>query len=128
MSDDPAREAWAREQWAKLSGDGRYRVRAGSESGHCCFGASVMDTETLDETLGTPTCVCECFDVATSERIAAALNAPLSVEAVCGAAGMGGIYDVFTDAEDALSQMGHYIRELQERAAAKEPARAAGNE
>lgn len=45
----------------------RYVVREGSSTGHCCFEATVRDTE-ADENL------CETWEVADAHRIAASLN------------------------------------------------------
>ncbi|MCP4377696.1 MAG: hypothetical protein GY794_16160 [bacterium] len=69
-----------------MSGD-RYKVLDGSESGHCCFEATVVDTTKLLSDLmqnghpyegsdGEPKCesVCECFDRDDAEQICAALN------------------------------------------------------
>lgn len=52
-----------------LTSGGRYVVLSGSESKHCCFSATVVDTESDNST------VCECFDGDEADRIAAALNA-----------------------------------------------------
>lgn len=63
----------------------RYQVYKGSQSAHCCFEATVVDT-TKPRIIGgehyrdyesgqyhhEP--VCECFEVAEAERIAALLN------------------------------------------------------
>ena len=46
----------------------RYVVHEGSDSGHCCFDASVIDTERDN------VCVCECFGLEEAHRIADALN------------------------------------------------------
>lgn len=54
----------------------RYKAVEGSESGHCCFEATVVDTQTpirnkydeFDE-------VCECFSMEIAQEIADALNA-----------------------------------------------------
>lgn len=64
----------------------RYVAVAGSESGHCCFGATVIDQTmpTLNgdgENMvlsGVPKfeAICECCDMESAERIAAALNRP----------------------------------------------------
>lgn len=51
----------------------RYQVVMGSESAHCCFEATVIDT--AKEVLGHPDWVCECFDPPRAHDIAAALNA-----------------------------------------------------
>ncbi|QGH72604.1 MAG: hypothetical protein [Myoviridae sp. ctThM1] len=54
----------------------RYQVKKGSESGHCCFEASVIDTHdsfNIGENVHY-TCICECEDYTTAEWIAAALN------------------------------------------------------
>jgi hypothetical protein len=51
----------------------RYKVVQGSESGHCCFDATVIDTlfsEGSDNHL-----VCECFEVEQANLIAKLLNA-----------------------------------------------------
>lgn len=57
----------------------RYIVIPGSESGHCCFEATVVDTEfvrigaILDPTPRYEV-VCECFEEHIAEDIAFALN------------------------------------------------------
>jgi len=66
-----------------VTGD-RYKALEGSESGHCCFEATVVDTQTptfiggqrYQGSDGEPKCeqICECFDMADAERIAAAMN------------------------------------------------------
>lgn len=48
----------------------RYKVIWGSESGHCCFEATVVDTF-CDE----PVLVCECFNMENAQKIADLLNA-----------------------------------------------------
>ncbi len=58
----------------------RYVVLERSDSGHCCFEFTVIDTQTptkcsVGADLRPYTWVCECFDKADAERIAAALNA-----------------------------------------------------
>lgn len=54
----------------------RYVVVGGSESGHCCFGATVVDTQAPHPTsAGDPDWVCECHDIETAQKIADALNA-----------------------------------------------------
>lgn len=58
----------------------RYIVVKGSQSAHCCFEATVVDMtkpviiggEHFDNQYEP---VCECFDIADAETIAAALNA-----------------------------------------------------
>lgn len=45
----------------------RYVVVSGSESGHCCFEFTVVDTQ-------EETTVCECFDEVSAVKIADALN------------------------------------------------------
>jgi hypothetical protein len=61
----------------------RYQVVKGSESGHCCFEATVIDT--AEKVAGHPDWACECFDVPRAYAIADAMNAadeaPLSEEA-----------------------------------------------
>ena len=58
----------------------RYSIREGSESGHCCFKATVVDTS-KPYMIGKehyPDCyveVCECFNIEDAEKICAALNA-----------------------------------------------------
>lgn len=58
----------------------RYRVVKDSESGHCCFEATVIDT--AKEVAGHPDWACECFDLPRAHAIADAMNmadeAPLS--------------------------------------------------
>lgn len=50
----------------------RYKVANGSESGHCCFEATVTDTHR--EGAYGPNWVCECFDLSRANQIADALN------------------------------------------------------
>lgn len=59
--------------------DTRYKVVGGSDSGHCCFAASILDTTKPvygggGKLLGYEA-ICECFSRKDAERIAAALNA-----------------------------------------------------
>jgi hypothetical protein len=83
MSGRPVR---SREDRRMTEGAGRYRVVLGSESGHCCFDATVVDTSRPElngdgkpfkkygsEELRYET-ICECFDADDASRIAAALN------------------------------------------------------
>lgn len=51
----------------------RYEVVDISISGHCCFNATVVDPEDLDEK-GRHKIICECFDIKDAEKIANALN------------------------------------------------------
>ena len=51
----------------------RYQVKNESVSAHCCFEATVVDTQVLDE-LGHPETVCECFDMENAQKVADALN------------------------------------------------------
>lgn len=46
----------------------RYAVKLGSESSHCCFAATVVDTT-------TDRGICECFDEKDAKEICSALNA-----------------------------------------------------
>lgn len=66
----------------------RYAIYEGSQSLHCCFEATVVDT-TKPEIIGGKhykgrdgqyhyEAVCECFDREDAERICAALNATVS--------------------------------------------------
>ena len=53
----------------------RYVAEEGSELGHsCCFNGTVLDTARKQHN-GRDAVVCECWDVDTAQRIAAALNA-----------------------------------------------------
>lgn len=52
----------------------RYKVFIGSESGHCCFEATVIDTQST-EYHASGDWVCECFEMSDAERICAVLNA-----------------------------------------------------
>lgn len=53
----------------------RYQVVEGSQSAHCCFEATVVDTtKPLKYGSGFDQ-VCECLEVTDAERIAEALNA-----------------------------------------------------
>lgn len=60
----------------------RYKVVKGSESGHCCFDATVIDTQTPHPVYtGEHDWVCECFDMKTAQKIAKVLNvAPTTTE------------------------------------------------
>jgi hypothetical protein len=51
----------------------RYEVVEGSESGHCCFEASVVDTTKPLRGKGFEV-MCECFEKENAELIARALN------------------------------------------------------
>ena len=54
----------------------RYKVDEGSESAHCCFEATVVDTQTPHPSFrNEPDWVCECFDMEIAQKIADALNA-----------------------------------------------------
>mgnify|MGYP006363911943 FL=1 len=48
----------------------KYKVVNGSESGHCCFEASVISVEADD----TEDNICECFSSVIAEMICEALN------------------------------------------------------
>ena len=57
----------------------RYKVINDSDSAHCCFEASVIDTQT--PTISSPgitikdyTSICECMDIAQAHFIAKILN------------------------------------------------------
>lgn len=52
----------------------RYIWKKGSESGHCCFEATVVDTHST-EYHASGDWICECFDEKDAEKICAALNA-----------------------------------------------------
>lgn len=54
----------------------RYFVKHGSDSGHCCFEASIMDSLVGEMIHGDffPDCVCECFDEDVAEEICKTLN------------------------------------------------------
>lgn len=54
----------------------RYSVLNGSASGHCCFGATVVDTQTPHPAItGKSDWVCECYETWMAQKIADALNA-----------------------------------------------------
>lgn len=53
----------------------RYQVVIGSQSAHCCFDATVVDSSKPTGYREKFEQVCECFDVADAELICAALNA-----------------------------------------------------
>jgi hypothetical protein len=66
-----------------MDAEARYRVVEGSQSAHCCFEATVVDTTRPlmvagEHYLGRFEEVCECFEVEDAELIAAALNATRS--------------------------------------------------
>lgn len=52
----------------------RYKVVIGSQTAHCCFDATVVDTSEPTGFGGQFNPVCECFEVKDAERICAALN------------------------------------------------------
>lgn len=58
----------------------RYKAVDGSQSAHCCFDATVVDTTKPTGYLDECEPVCECFARADAERIAVALNAADGVE------------------------------------------------
>lgn len=51
----------------------RYIIKDGSESRHCCFNATVLDTRHKHEN-GDYNTVCECFNKDDAEIITKALN------------------------------------------------------
>lgn len=61
----------------------RYQVLDGSQSAHCCFEATVIDTQRPQMVCGQPFvyegktqyhAICECFETEDAELIAKALN------------------------------------------------------
>jgi len=57
----------------------RYEARKGSQSAHCCFEATVVDTTKPDMIGGKQyedhcEIICECFSMEDAEKIAKALN------------------------------------------------------
>lgn len=58
----------------------RFKVIDGSQSAHCCFEATVVDTTKPGWGAGRYEPVCECFERADAEKIAAALSAADSAE------------------------------------------------
>jgi len=55
----------------------RYKVIEDSQSGHCCFDWTVVDTETphsVYASLGLFEAVCECFEKEQAKLVCAALN------------------------------------------------------
>ena len=73
-----------RSNYCRCEGVPRYQVVDGSESGHCCYEATVIDTHKICQHLKRPDWVCECFCKARAHAIADAMNAadiaPLSPE------------------------------------------------
>lgn len=64
----------------------RFQVRKGSQSAHCCFEATVVDTDKPTMIGGKQyneqfNAVCECFDKKWAEAICIALNS-MSVEEI----------------------------------------------
>lgn len=53
----------------------RYLVIGESQSSHCCFEATVVDTHEKNPHSGHYRTVCETFDLADAEEVADALNA-----------------------------------------------------
>lgn len=49
----------------------RYKVVKGSESVHCCFEFTILDSQGTDKDFGN---ICECFDEETANRICRLLN------------------------------------------------------
>jgi hypothetical protein len=65
----------------------RFIVIPRSESAHCCFSATVVDTTRPSGFYNGEQHyehVCECFDPADAEKIAAALNSAAGVDSVDG--------------------------------------------
>lgn len=60
----------------------RYQVRDGSESSHCCFLATVVDTTKPYGNARRHETVCECFEYEHAQMIADALNARTNVVTV----------------------------------------------
>ncbi|MNL08041.1 hypothetical protein D3C87_1287450 [compost metagenome] len=59
----------------------RYQVVDGSESAHCCFEATVVDTHTPHPVYRDQHAwVCECFERVDAEKIASALNTVARIE------------------------------------------------
>ena len=52
----------------------RFEVREGSQSCHCCFDYTVVDTTKPEDYEDHCHTMCECFDKEEAEQIAAALN------------------------------------------------------
>ena len=55
----------------------RYKLIRGSESVHCCFDATVVDTHApviVEGKIVNYTYVCECFDLEWAENICSLLN------------------------------------------------------
>ena len=50
----------------------RYRIDEGSNSGHCCFEFTIVDTSNRED--GNDCSVCECFERSDAELIVNALN------------------------------------------------------
>ena len=62
--------------------DPRYRVLDESQSGHCCFDFTVVDTHTPHPGISHLfDAVCECFEKEQAEQVAAALNAAEAAKA-----------------------------------------------
>jgi hypothetical protein len=53
----------------------RYQVVEGSQTSHCCFVATVVDTAKIGPRVVDFEEVCECFEVEAAHRICKALNA-----------------------------------------------------
>lgn len=51
----------------------RYVIESGSQSNHCCFECTVVDTHKSN--FGRFEAICECFSLEDAELIARALNA-----------------------------------------------------
>lgn len=58
----------------------RYLVVEGSQSGHCCFEATVVDTRKPSLIGGQFEQLCECFEAQDAILIASSLNAKASLE------------------------------------------------
>ena len=52
----------------------KYKVVEGSESSHCCFKATVINTSKKNKYSGNQKAICECFDKEDAKLITEALN------------------------------------------------------
>lgn len=96
----------------------RYKVIDDSQSGHCCFSATVVDTTRIwrrdDDGMPTFASVCESFDYEDAVQIADALN---KAEDLLGKAQMKDEYqlpykelaDIFSDVKPLLREDGSMV-------------------
>ena len=79
----------------------RYASIPGSRSCHCCFEFTVVDTSTAKEDRPGDT-ICECFDEASADKVAAALNLMERLSFYCEGCGQDKPATAFINKDPAL--------------------------